>query len=99
MQVSEMRFCKKSNELQCLTNFTTLQIKNLSTSESLLFRIDRSQLRCYGKVSRMPQEQLPKQTLYPEVNGKRPIRQPGTRHLDYIENLGWNHLRLHPSKI
>ena len=31
-QMSEMRFCEKSKELRCLTNFVTLQLQNVSTS-------------------------------------------------------------------
>ena len=38
--------------------------------ESLLFRIERSQHRWFGRVSRMLQERLPKQTLYAKVSGR-----------------------------
>ena len=47
----------------------------------------------------MPQEQLPKQTLYAEVNGNRPVERQQTRWLDYIKDLGWNGLELHPSAM
>ena len=45
------------------------KIRNTAIQESLniellLFRIERSQLRWLGHVGRMPQEHLPKQTLY-----------------------------------
>ena len=73
--------------------------------ESLLIRIERFQLRWYGHVSRMPQQtseclnKLPKQTLYAEVSGKRPVGRPRTRWLGYIKDLGWwNRLRLGPNE-
>ena len=88
MHGSEMRFCEKSKVLRCLTNIATLQIVNLSTFETLLLQIERSRLRWFGHVSRMPQGRLPKQTLYAEVSGKRPVGSPRTRWLDYIEDLG-----------
>ena len=47
----------------------------------------------------MPQELFPKQTLYAEVSGKRPVGGPRTRWLDYIKDLGWNRLGLHPSEM
>ena len=37
--------------------------------ESLPLRIERSQLRWFGHVSRTPQERLSKQTLYAKVRG------------------------------
>ena len=56
--------------------------------ESLLLQIERSQLRWFGRVSRMPLERLPKQTVYRKVSGKRPVERTQTRWLDYIKDLG-----------
>ena len=67
--------------------------------EPLLLRIERSQLRWFGHVSRMPQERLPKQALLSKANGRRPVGRPRTRWTDYIEDLGWNRLGLRPSEI
>ena len=47
----------------------------------------------------MPQERLPKQTLYAEVSGKRPVGRLRTRWFNYIEDRGWNRLALNPSEI
>ena len=47
----------------------------------------------------MPHERPPKQTLYVEVNGKRPVRRSRTRWLDYIEDLVWNRLGLNTSEV
>ena len=50
----------------------------------------------------MPQERLPKQTIYTEVNGKRPVGQPRTFEqygLIYNKDLGCNRLGLHPSEM
>ena len=71
--------------------------------ESLLLRIERSQLRWFGgfgHLSRMPRERLPKQTLYAaKVSGKRSVGKPRTRWLNYIEDLGWNRFGLYPSEM
>ena len=67
--------------------------------ESLLLRIKGSQLRWTGHVSRMPHEQLPKQSLYAEVNGKRAVGRPRTRWRHYIESFGWNPLGSHSSEM
>ena len=45
----------------------------------------------------MPQERLPKQALHAKANGRRPVGRPRTRWTDYIEDLGWNRLRLRPN--
>ena len=67
--------------------------------ESLLLRIEKFQLSWFGHANRMPQERLPKQTLFAEVNGKKPSELPRTKWLDYIEDLGWNRLGLRQSKM
>ena len=46
----------------------------------------------------MPGERLPKQALLAEADERRPVGRPRTRWTDYIEDLGWNRLGLHPSE-
>ena len=99
VQASEMRFCEESKELHCLTRCVALRFENLFNIEPLLLRIERSQLRWFGHVSRMPQERLPKQALHAKANGRRPVGRPRTRWTDYIEDLGWNRLGLRPSEM
>ena len=92
IQASEMRFLRKIKH--CNT-----AIRESLDIESLLLRIERSQLRWFGHGSRMPHERLRKPTLYAKVDGKRPVGRPQTRWLDYIEDLGWNRLGLYPSEM
>ena len=47
----------------------------------------------------MLQKRLPKQALLAKVNGKRPVGRPKTRWTNYIDDLGENRLRLHPSEM
>ena len=47
----------------------------------------------------MPQERLPKQALLAKANGRRPVGRLRTRWTDYIEDLGWNRLGLHPNEM
>ena len=75
------------------------EIQKSLNIESLLFPIERSQLRWFGHVSRMSQEKLPKQALLAKTNGRRAVGRPKTRWTNYIEDLGWNRLRLHPIKM
>ena len=75
------------------------EIRKSLNIEPLLLRIKRSQLGWFGHVSRMPQERLPKQAFLAKGNGRRPVGQTKTRWTDYIEDLGWNRLGLHPSEM
>ena len=47
----------------------------------------------------MPQKRFPKQVLLAKANRRRPVGRPRTRWTNYIEDLGWNRLGLHPSKM
>ena len=94
-----MRFLRKIKGFTMFDKLRNTAIRESLNIESLLLRIERSQLRWFALVSRMPQEQLPKQILYIEVSGKNPVERLRTRWLDYIEDLGWNRLGLNPSEI
>ena len=90
VQASEMRFLRKIEGVTLFNKVRSSDIRKSLNIEPLLLRIERSQLRWFGHVSRMPQERLPKQALRAKANGKRPVGRPRTRWTDYIEDLGWN---------
>ena len=75
------------------------EIRKSLDIEPLLVRIEISQLRWFGLVSRMLQKRLHKQALLPKANGKRPVGRPRTRCANYIKDLGWNRMRLYRSEM
>ena len=100
MQASKMRCLRKIKGVTMVDKHRNAAICEFLDIESLLLWIERSQLRWIGHVSRMPQEQFPKQTFYAKVSGKRPVKKPRTRcWLYYIKDLGWDSLGLHPSEM
>ena len=52
-----------------LDNVRNTAIRESFFIESLLLRFESLKLRCFGHVSKVPQERLPKPTLYAKVNG------------------------------
>ena len=64
---SEMKFLRRIEGVTLLDQVCNLEIHNSLNVASLLLRIERSKLRCFGHVglSRMSQEGLPKQALLP----------------------------------
>ena len=99
MQASEMRFLQIIEEVTRFNKVRSSEIGKSLNIEPLLLRIERSQLRWFGHVSRMCQERLPKQALFAKANGRRPVGRPRSRWSNYIEDLGWNRLGLHSSKM
>ena len=99
VQASEIWFLRRIEEVRLFNKVRSSEIRKSLNIEPLLFRIERSQLRWFGHVSRMPQERLPKQALLAKANGKRLVGRPRTRWTDYIEDLGWNRLGLRPSEM
>ena len=99
VQASEMRFLRRIEGVTMFDKVRSSEIRKSVDVEWLLLRIERSQLRWFGHVSRMPQERLPKKTLLEKVKKKRPVGQPRTRWLDQMEDLAWNHLGLGPSEV
>ena len=99
VQASEMRFLRRIEGVTLFNKVRSSEIRKSLNIKPLLLRIERSQLRWFGHVSRMPQERLPKQALHAKPNGRRPVGRPRTRWTDYIEDLGWNRLGLRPSEM
>ena len=66
VQASEMRFLRRIKGITLLDKVCNSEIHNSLNVESLLLRIERSQLRWFGHVSRMSQDtedRLPKPAL------------------------------------
>ena len=98
VQASEMRFLRRIKGVTLFNKVRSSEIRKSLNIKPVLPRIERSQLRWFGHVSRMPQERLPKQVLLAKANWRRPVGQSRTRWIDYIEDLGWNCLGLQPSE-
>ena len=73
VQASEMRFLRRIEEVTLFDKVRSSEIRKSLHIKLLLFRIERSQLRWFGHVSRMLQERLPKQALLVKANGRRPV--------------------------
>ena len=99
VQGSEMRFLQKIERVALFNKVRSSEMQKSLNIEPLLRRMERSQLRWFGHVSRMPQERLPEQALLAKANGRRPVGRPRTRWTDYVEDFGWNRLGLHPSEM
>ena len=99
VQASEMRFLRRIEGITLFNKVRSSEIRKSLNIEPLLLRIERSQLRWFGHVSRMPQERLLKQALHAKANGRRPVGRSRTRWPDYIKDLGWNRLGLRPSEM
>ena len=99
VQASEMRFLRRIEGVTLFNKVRSSEIRKSLNIKPLLLRIERSQLRWFGHVSRMPQERLPKHALHAKANERRPVGRPRTRWTDYIEDLGWNRLGLRPSEM
>ena len=70
MQASEMRFLQKIKGVTMFGKLRNTAIRESLDVDSLLLPIERSPLRWFGHVRRMPHERLPKQTLYAKSVGR-----------------------------
>ena len=82
VQAPEMRLLRKIEGVTLFNTVRSSEIQKSLNIEPLLVRIERSWLRWFGHVSRMPLEILPKQALLAKVNGRRPVGRPRTRWTD-----------------
>jgi len=67
--------------------------------ESLLLRVERSQLRWFGHLIWMPPECLPLEVFQARPTGRRPRGRPRTRWRYYIFQLAREHLRIPQNEL
>ena len=89
LRTPRRNFCQRP----CLLDkVESADIRESLNIESLLLRLERSQLRWYGHVTRMSQERTAKKLLCSTPIGRRPRGRPRTRWRDYVEDLSWSRL-------
>ena len=92
VQAAEMGFLRRISGLTLLDKVKSADIREFLNIESLLLRLERSQLRWYGHAIRMSQERTAKKLLCSTPIGRRHKGRPRTRWRDYVEDLSWSRL-------
>ena len=92
VQAAEMGFLRRISGLTLLDKIKSADIRESLNIEALLLRLERSQLRWYGHVTRMSQERTATKLLCSTPIGRRPRGRPRTRWRDYVEDLSWSRL-------
>jgi len=82
-QAAEMGFLRRVQGVTLCDKMHRFEIRKARNVKPLL-RIERSQLRWFGNVSRISQERLARQVFLATSTGKQPRGLPRTRWCDYI---------------
>ena len=92
IQAAEMSFLRRVAGLSLRDRVRSSDIRRELGVESLLLRVERSQLRWFGHLIRMPPGRLPLEVFQARPTGRRPRGRPRTRWRDYISRLAWERL-------
>ena len=60
--------------------------------QPLLLKLEKSLLRWFGHIVRMPQDRIAHQILFVQPTGMRPLGRPRMRWLDQIESMAFYRL-------
>ena len=96
VQAEEMGNLQRVDGVTLGNKVHTCEIRKALNVEPFL-RIERSELRWFSHVSRMPQERLARQALLAKLTGKRSRGRPRTTLSDYISDLAWSRLAVEPT--
>ena len=94
VQTAEMGFLRRISGLTLLNKVNSADICESLNIELLLLRLERSQLRWYGHVTRInaPGKNSQKTALFNTCWSKSYKGRPRTRWRDYVEDLSWSRL-------
>ena len=87
IQAAEMRFLRRVAGFSLRDRVRSSVIREGLGVEPLLLRVERSQLRWFGHLSRMPAGRLPREVYQACPTGSRPRGRPRTRWRNYISDL------------
>ena len=87
---AETGFLRRISGLTLLNKVKSADTRESLNIEALLFRLERSQLRWYGHVTRMSQERIAKKLLRSTPIGRRPRGRPRSCRRDDVEDLSWS---------
>ena len=93
VQASEMRFLRRIEGVALFNKVRRSEIRKSLNVEPLLLRIERSQLRWFVYVSRMPQERLSEQSLLAKANGRKQLNDlelDGSITLKILDGIAWD---------
>ena len=93
VQASEMRFLQRFERVSLFKEVHSSEIRKSLNIEPLLLRIERSQLRWFGHVSRMPQERLPNQAVLAKKMGEDELNElklDGPNLLSILDGIAWD---------
>ena len=99
VQAAEMVFLRKIRVLSLLDKVKNIDFRQSLNIKPLLLRIELSQLRWYGHVTRIFYERTSKQLMDALPSAKRPRGQPRTRWQNYVEDLARSRFGIPPTKL
>uniref|UniRef100_A0A8C5CRJ5 Reverse transcriptase domain-containing protein n=1 Tax=Gadus morhua TaxID=8049 RepID=A0A8C5CRJ5_GADMO len=99
VQAAEMSFLRRVAGVSLRDRVRSSAIREELGLEPLLLYLERSQLRWFGHLVRMPTGRLPWEVFQARPVGRRPRGRPRTRWRDYISTLAWERLGIPPSEL
>ncbi|KAK5868011.1 hypothetical protein PBY51_012458 [Eleginops maclovinus] len=99
IQAAEMRFLCRVAGSSLRDKVRSSVIREGLGVEPLLLRVERSQLRWFRHLVRMPPGRLPREVFQARPAGKRPRGRPRTRWRVYISSLAWERLGIPQSEL
>ncbi len=89
IKVAEMGFLRRVAGISCRDKVRSSVIREELEVEPLLLCVERSQLRWFGHLVRMPPGRLPREVFQARPAGRRPRGRPRSRWRDYISAQAW----------
>ncbi|TWW77322.1 hypothetical protein D4764_12G0007120 [Takifugu flavidus] len=99
VQAAEMSFLRRVAGLSLRDRVRSSAIWEELGVESLLLRVERSQMGWLGHLVRMPPGRLPGEVFRACPSGRRPPGRPRTRWRDYVSRLAWERLGIPPDEL
>ena len=99
IQAAEMSFLRRVAGVSLRDRVRSSVTRERLGVEPLLLRLERSQLRWFGHLVRMPPERLPREVLGARPTGRRPRGRPRRRWRDYIDSLALDRLGIPQEEV